>query len=1076
MAKRLFVGPAGSGKTYQVLSEFEQVLKASNPLESHSFFILPSAEHTERIITVLLQHGLTGFFHRRITTLSDLIAQTFGAGHEGVASNVTRYLLLREVLDNGKWEAFQEFQNSSGFLNVMLNLLSELKESLISEKVFRSKMNALKLLEPDMAEKYEALAGIYEVYQTRLSERGLRDRQDGLAIYKAKKEQGLLKQKHFGKIWLDGFFDFSELQLAYLRELSELSEDITITLTWDPGPARHELFEAVRPTRDILLQMGFEESMPTSILPPPISSPAKRGRIKVGEVEKGERVNPRPQALIALEKNIFSESRPKTLPDSDGITIFETVGTEGEIEMIARAIETMHQSGEYRFSDFAILMRQIGDYESIIRSVFSRCEIPVDIHERERLKFSPMIQAVAGLLKIFREDWKRHDLLEFLKSSYVHFVGEEKKDFEWANKLEHWGMKRGIYRGREAWLSTGPDEDPIFIEQKQKRLQKLAELEDKLRQARRFSEIKQCMSAAVCEDFGIFQRPDIYKDYARRDAASFKRFEALLNEIEASFKSGSQSQEISLETFTDRFLRLVDLDLYSLHERDKNRVQVYDISLARQKEYRVVFVAGLLEKRFPVQIRENPVLSDWERGLFNGCPGEGTLKERLPQQRMERYLFYLAVTRAKEKLFLSYPRLDLEGKQSLPSYYVQDVRAIFKNMKIKTKELGHPYPEPHEAISRRELEMGVMGEVLNGASKPETRELVLNLAQRLLKDEASGKRFDRAFYEVRNELKDPKIAALGAFRATEISATRLEEYAKCSFKYYANQVLRLVDPEEDQNVMTRGIVLHQVLEKCFTLWAQKPKMFSNRKRALETAFEKLDEALRENPLLLEKKYQYDLEYEGLREMLERFIEFELERLETSPLKPRYFEYSFGKDGDVPPLIIEDGQRKISIKGQIDRIDVDAENKAGLIIDYKRTAVFKRFDLEFGTALQLPIYIMVLEKILNLKAAGGELYSLKELENKGFYHSDHLELFPGLSKKRMILEEEKFRAMLEKSTEYIRRFSREMEQMKIPVRPRECPDYCNFSAVCRIEKWKVPIMIEEIQAEDEKRFQKVESGS
>ena len=62
----------------------------------------------------------------------------------------------------------------------------------------------------------------------------------------------------------------------------------------------------------------------------------------------------------------------------------------------------------------------------------------------------------------------------------------------------------------------------------------------------------------------------------------------------------------------------MDLDLYSLDERNKNKVQVYDVSMARQKEYRVVYCSGLLEKKFPVQMKEDPIFSF---SVPTECPG-----------------------------------------------------------------------------------------------------------------------------------------------------------------------------------------------------------------------------------------------------------------------------------------------------------------------------------------------------------------------------------------------------------------------------------------------------------------------
>ena len=1106
MNKLLLTGPAGSGKTHRVLEEFSRALRESHPLRDDLFLVLPSAEHRERVIQILLQRGLNGFFHRRVTTLPRLISETFGVPQEGVISNTARYLLLKNIFTEGRWEYFADVQKSPGVLNLIMGFILELKDSLVSAPFFRSRMNELKLLEPDFSFKYEALAAIYELYQSELARGGLRDPQDNLAILQQKKLENSLKRCKIKKIWFDGFFDFSALQFAYLRELFEMAEEITMTLTYDPDPRRAGLFEGVRPTYEALLKRGFRE-----------------------EALKAESSTLRAEVLAFIEQNIFDPHPEKKIKPSDSLMIFEAVGIEGEVEMIARHIETLHPAGHYRFSDFAILLRQIGDYESVIRSVFSRYRIPVEIHERERLGFSPLIQVIVRLLKIFREGWKRSDLMEFLKSAYVRFLADEAKDYEWAAGLEHWAMEQGVFSGREAWLEPWPGEsaDARLNADKIKRLKIFADLEDALNRAREFSKIKTLMIEAVEKTFGIVRKADSLEEYVRRDAASFKRFLAILDEIEISFrassKAGTPSPEISFEQFADRFFRLAEVDLYSLHEKDKNRVQVYSVSLARQKEYRVVFAAGLLEKKFPVQIKEDPILSDWERELFNASRGpvipasannrtpacrtgrdpssggkagiqdvdsrltpcgndnfktdtvlgRGVLSLRLPKQQLERYLFYLALTRAREKLILSYPRLDLEGKESLPSYYVQEVKNLFESpVCVKKQDLSRPYPSFEEAINEREIEMGVMGELWTIQKEKSSGEpLLLYLIHRLLERPESRRRFQRAFHEIRAELTGPQIGAQNVFRGLVTSATALEDYAKCAFKYYSKRVLQLQDVEEETKIPVRGIILHEVLEHCFRKWAAEPALYRDKEKALQTALQELEEALRRNPLLTEKKYQYDLECEDLRQSLERFLDHELERLLTSPWRPRYFEFDFGGAGSpYPPFELADGGRKILIRGKIDRIDVDEKREAGLILDYKRRAVFKKPDLEFGTALQLPLYSMVMKEILKLKPAGAELYSIKDRQSNGFYHADYAALFPSVSGRRMILKQDEYQALLERSAQFIRKFSRDMRDGNIAVRPRQCESFCPYASVCRIEKWRLPFIYKEIEEEDRIIFQ------
>ncbi len=1046
MGKTLLIGPAGCGKTYRVLEAFRQSLSRSDPLRPDLFFVVPSMEHTERIISLLVQKGTSGFFHKRVTTLSRLSQSIFMAGDIPVASSLTRAMIVKELLRKTQWEYFAETRSQPGLVSLLLEFLSELKEALIPPELFRERMNALKSFEPAQALKYEALAGLYENYQSELQERHLRDPQDALMLFMRNKKEKKNPPVLFREIWLDGFFDFSNLQLAYIRELSRLAKDVTITLTAPSRSAQQTCFGVVAQTQKKLESLGFQiEKM---------GSACFRTR------------NP---TLIFLQKNLFSEKSSEKHPDpGEAVVFLDAVGIEGEIELIARQIHKLYRTGRYRYSDFAILFRQIKNYGPLIASIFMRYQIPVEIHERDRLKFSPWIRAVVSLLSLFRDQWKREDLFEFLRSSYVRKLGDCAKKEEWITEFEQRSFEEGISKSREAWIKPWKLTDRKkkealdFNRKKQQILGPFLDLEEKLEKARTIQEALRIFREAVYKTFGLLEIGEDYTFFVRRDAASAARFEALLHEMERHFlKKGAP--QFSFHGFMDHFLGLVDLDLYSLHERDKNRVQIYDVSLARQKEYKVVFIAGLLEKVFPVQIQEDPLLSDWERRLVNGGLAD-PLGERLPRQQIERLLFYLAITRASEKIFLSYPHLDIEGKESLPSFYLDEVQNLFvKKIKLIKQTLSRPYPSPEEAITARELETAVVGILAH--EEADLGNVLISLGQ-LLQDAQTSSRIRNALKPIEAKITDPKIWAGGFFKITESSPTRIEEYAKCPYRYFAHRILKLQDPLEDVNIKQKGTILHAVLQRFFE--RKSDPQSRSKKGSLEGFIRReLKKELKKNPLRGEEKYRHELDERELYEMLFHFLEQESEQLEQTEFHPKYLEYSFGsgEENDSPALEVMDGSQKIKIQGRIDRIDTDPGQTCAVVVDYKRSANFERKDVELGVALQLPLYLLAVEKNLGLKPLGGEFYSIKKCERKGFYSEVYTKEFSVNRSASSQLSEEKFREILNKALEYLKRFKKEIEASTIAVKPRKHEEFCPYACVCRIERSKLPMIREEIKKKD-----------
>ena len=99
------------------------------------------------------------------------------------------------------------------------------------------------------------------------------------------------------------------------------------------------------------------------------------------------------------------------------------------------------------------------------------------------------------------------------------------------------------------------------------------------------------------------------------------------------------------------------------------RVFVGTPQQARGRSFRVVFVPGLAERMFPQKPREDPLLLDALRTA--AAPSLRTQPHRLAAERL---LLQLAAGAASERLYVSYPRIELtESRARVPSFYALDV-------------------------------------------------------------------------------------------------------------------------------------------------------------------------------------------------------------------------------------------------------------------------------------------------------------------------------------------------------------------------------------------------------------------
>src|SRR5436305_3625427 len=95
----------------------------------------------------------------------------------------------------------------------------------------------------------------------------------------------------------------------------------------------------------------------------------------------------------------------------------------------------------------------------------------------------------------------------------------------------------------------------------------------------------------------------------------------------------------------------------------------------RARRFRAVFVCGLQEGGFPRIPAPDPFLPDERKREL--AVGSGLLLPLVEDALdRERYLFYAAVSRATERVVLSYRSSDEEGNLELPSPFVSDVAEL----------------------------------------------------------------------------------------------------------------------------------------------------------------------------------------------------------------------------------------------------------------------------------------------------------------------------------------------------------------------------------------------------------------
>ncbi|MHC4307966.1 MAG: PD-(D/E)XK nuclease family protein, partial [Planctomycetota bacterium] len=429
----------------------------------------------------------------------------------------------------------------------------------------------------------------------------------------------------------------------------------------------------------------------------------------------------------------------------------------------------------------------------------------------------------------------------------------------------------------------------------------------------------------------------------------------------------------------------------------------------------------------------------------------------------ERYLFYIAVTRAKERLYLSYPSANSNGNLTLPSFFLSETQKLFPEETVQAitiqRNLSKVIPEPEDIITSTDSKDFVYYH-LNTPYVSDKEQYEKTIALWLYNNSEVGSSFREelcilttlidSYNNLKLKLSDKKIVKKISETSTRFSPTKLKDYAQCPYKYFGRSTLKLRQAiPKSMDLLMQGTIIHKVLEEYFKETKDITKIFDdifNREtRGMFTGFEEL---------------------KARNEMLNTLLAFESTEKESilPTFKPSMFEAKFG-DEECETLKIGDEKKGgIEISGKIDRVDVSEVNgeKIGIIIDYKYGQTeFKKTELEEGLDLQLPIYILALRDLFRVVPVAAEFYALKSSKKTGIYNQeliDKLKLNIKPARKSLSVDNKEFNKRLQDAENHILKFSREIRKGRIELAPANidfCGEgNCDFANVCRIDKWRL----------------------
>ncbi len=707
-------------------------------------------------------------------------------------------------------------------------------------------------------------------------------------------------------------------------------------------------------------------------------------------------------------------------PLAPAFRCFSAAGERREAEEVVRRILALLRTGAAP-GGIGVLYRDAEPYAALFERLLARASVPVESAEPKPLAATRPARALLLLVRAARSNVSRRAVLDFLDAAaFLAPALPERDALALVSRWESWTIDAGITRGRSVWAArlnrlariaerSGASAEGLDRKAVTLLLELVPPLLDALvdlPRRNRWSDL-----AGVLADLG--------DDWLSRDD-DWEAVRAVLVEMGRLDDTQEPASSGPFEALLEDRLAAIDAPR---PRPDRERVFAGSVMAAQGLRFEHLFLVGLTEKIFPRPARQDPFLPDPLRAHVSGL--EGPLPLRRDAAAGERPLFTLAFESGRSRT-LSWSRIDpAEARPRLPSLFL--LEALSRERGIAVEELdperdaervpldllapaGHiaretpADPVPHDparfidawnAIDAFDFDRLIVAAAagtgrtdrLSGLAAPE---LDRCLAHHRLRWRTPHWTVADGFITSKAGL-DAVARRIGTDRAW--SASRLETYAGCPFRFFLQYVLgveRLERPEVLDRIspLDKGSLIHAIL-RGFLSGHGAELGTSARKQGADRAAIHDDGAARtalhaalaavarreiarvEADTPVGYPLTWSVDADRLVDDLAAWLDFELDR--AGPLVPEAFELAFGgasdrdedtdrRSVDTPVRLDLPGVGSTAFQGRIDRVDLDREGRRARVIDYKTGK--KRdnavdVELDGGLHLQLPIYLLAL---------------------------------------------------------------------------------------------------------------------
>lgn len=966
MSLQFYFGGSGAGKSRKL---HEDMLEwADREPEKNFFFLVPDQFTMQTQFDLVTASACKGIMNIDVLSFGRLAHRIFeetGFGLEPVLDDTGKSLVLRRTAAGIKEQlpVIGGNLNKIGYIHEIKSALSEFMQYGIGTRQLEELTEYAKN-RGTLYYKLKDLGIVYQAFLNEINKKFITTEETLELLTRAVEKSDIIKDS---VVILDGFTGFTPIQNRLVQRLMELTNRVIVSITIDISEnpfeikGEQELFYLSKKTVRDLCRLAEEA-----------------GVKRTDDIFLKHQIPPRFQQnsqMAHLEKQLFRYPLKPYQGKETAIQLMEALSPAGEAKQVCMKIKELVLEEKYSYRDIAVVAGDLETYGDYLERESGIYEIPVFMDRTRGLLLNPFIEYIRSTLKILLQNFSYEAVFHYLRSGLADFDREE------VDRLENYVLALGL-KGRRKWSRAftrppgGKEEEQTdrleALNRTRERL--MTQLEPLMERKKTAGEYVKTLyefivSARIQEKLAGYEKrfqsennPEKAKEYAQ----IYRLVMEVLEQIEGLLRT----EEMTLQEFAD----ILDAGFGEIQvgmiPGSVDRVVVGDMERTRLKQVKVLFFLGVNDGNIPKNSQKGGIISDIDREFLQES---GFELAPTPRQQMyiQRLYLYMNLTKPSEKLYLSYARVNSEGKTIRPSYLIDMIEKLFPEIQIQKPEL---IQRPLDRVIGRKDGLSVLAQELcsyaEGRQDKKAEEETASLLKLYRRQEAYAPWADRlleaAFMQYSDHPLSQAVARAVYGSVLENSVSRLEKYAACAYAHFLQYGLQLKEREAYSFEQTDlGNIYHGVLE----VFAGKLEEsgytwfdFSEEEgdKLLKEALEQYAVSYGETILYSNARYEYMID--RIYRILKRTVSTLKEQLRGGAFTPAHFEMSFSKAENLEAVNIAlTEEEKMKLKGRIDRIDTyeDDNHVYVKVIDYKSGN--KKFDLAalyYGLQLQLVVYMKV----------------------------------------------------------------------------------------------------------------------